>query len=329
MALPSKPFRLLDLPKELRDNIYEVTLRTDYHRHSSFCTFAQGPIPANHISINILCVSRQVYNEARSRLLAVNTFHFRSSRQGRDLRTLTNSLSTHVGIPCDPSILSATLYLESDRDQGYAAFSFHLFTVALVKCVFSGLSIRNLKIQLIKEFEFIDPLGQPDSTALYNLGRALENIHDVQTVEIVNMARWVKQADIEALCTAALRPSLALLPLEINEMEETLRIARLNISENHERLQSLSSRPAIITESNPWLHTLRLTRPAFVDFSDPRRGPRIIEEEAGTSASRSPAEVLAQRNQQILDEMRLRPMSTFDSRQVFPDQEAGGLRCVV
>lgn len=228
----------------------------------------------------------------------------------------------------------ATLYLEPDCYRGYAAFSFHLFTVALVKCAFSGLVIRNLGIQICGEFEFIDSLGQPDPTALYNLGRALENIHDVQSVEIVNMAGWVKEADVEALCTAALRSSLALLPSEINEMEETLRIARPNISESkdaiegcnngtnldtdRERLQSLSSRPAAITGSNPWLHTLRLTRPAFVDFSDTRRGPRIIEEETGTSASQYLAEVLFQRNPRILDEMRLRPMSTFDPAASLP-----------
>ncbi|KAI9721201.1 MAG: hypothetical protein M1812_002362 [Candelaria pacifica] len=72
----AQPFRLLDLPRELRDQIYQHSLVTNgYIEHPAKYKFQSIP----ELGVNLLRTSRQIHDEASQVLYGYNTFQIRPS----------------------------------------------------------------------------------------------------------------------------------------------------------------------------------------------------------------------------------------------------------
>lgn len=108
------PFRLLDLPREVRDDIYEAAI-FDLSPPDMF--WGQGDRDLRKMDTNVLLTSRQVYWEARdvivhrAQLILVSVKHW-------DVEILRNTLTGITGI--DP--VYRNLCIMSHRSM------YHIFT---------------------------------------------------------------------------------------------------------------------------------------------------------------------------------------------------------
>ncbi|MCJ1233420.1 hypothetical protein MMC14_001376 [Varicellaria rhodocarpa] len=112
---PSRMFRLLDLPRELRDDVYRAMLRTD-------CTHQKGLLTtwdhsSYHIQTGILRANQQVYLEARRILYGENLWIIvRTSI--RKLRYITKQQILHTACESSPPpSLQAVLEIKVDSRE--------------------------------------------------------------------------------------------------------------------------------------------------------------------------------------------------------------------
>lgn len=102
LAMVVDPFRLLDLPREIRDDIYEAAIFDLSPPDMFICPQDPDSIKLRRLNTNVLLTNRQVYWEAREVIIRRGQLIMVSTSR-RDSESIESCLMQTFGItPIDP-----------------------------------------------------------------------------------------------------------------------------------------------------------------------------------------------------------------------------------